>query len=92
MSEAESMGLNRMMSSAYRISLELLDRDILVIPFMMLNSSGPRMEPCGTPDRTAAESGVTPSSATRWYLSVSCGQRKRDPLIPSFRSELSINV
>ena len=61
----ELMGLYSKISSVYRARLLFRERGRLVIEFMKTeNSSGPRIEPCGTPEVTEQAFDVTPSATT----------------------------
>ena len=52
-SAAELTDLYRRMSSAYRINLAFCERGRLEMEFIwILNRSGPKMDPCGTPEVT----------------------------------------
>ena len=61
----ELMGLYSKISTVYRARLLFGERGRLVIESMKTeNSSGPRMEPCGTPEITGQAFDVTPSATT----------------------------
>ena len=63
------MGLYRTISSAYKANLLLCDRGRLQTESIKLvKRSGPRMDPCGTPDVTSQVSEVVPLITTLWVL------------------------
>ena len=66
-----STGLNRRMSSAYRMRLVFLERGSLEMEFItILKSKEPKIEPWGTPDVTLTSLDVVPSSTTVKYHSL----------------------
>ena len=68
-SSSESTGLKRRMSSAYKMILAFLDSESSDIgSIKMLNRSGPRIEPCGTPEVTGTGLEAIPFRTTHCLL------------------------